>query len=422
MGLIERIKTWALNNLPLIFAILRNTIPILRTKKITIVSRFTDVQEVLERPNVFGVTYAEKMKIITAGSNFFLGMDDTPTYTRDVSNMRLVVRRTDTQDIIAPAIEVFCASILSSSNGTMDVVQDYSRIIPAQFTDLYMGVAGPTPDELIIWTTAMFQYLFFPENPAGFDEKAIEYSKYTRDYLDKLISERKKSKDTIDDVLGRCLELQKSNTPGMDDRHIRDNLLGILIGAIPTTSKCVALVIDYLLDNPEELSIAQEAARNDDTEIIRKVVLESLRFNSFGAGIFRTTLEPYTIAKGTMRSKFIAKGSSVIVLTQSAMLDGRKVDSPSEFRLDRPDYNYMHFGYGMHTCFGEHINMVQIPIMVKSLLKCANLRRVSGEEGEMVLDGPFPSRLMVQFDSEADVQDIRSGSVGGESLSQVSEV
>ncbi|VAW98417.1 hypothetical protein MNBD_GAMMA22-2496 [hydrothermal vent metagenome] len=398
MNFIDKIKNWGLNNLPLLFAILRNTIPIFKLKKLVVVSRYSDVQEVLSRPNIFGVTYTEKMQIITNGSNFFLGMNDTPNYTRDVSNMRLVVRRNDVDTIITPMIENFSNSIISASNGSMDIVQELTRVVPALFTEKYMGIPGPSQDEIIDWTSSMFQYLFYPDNSSEFNNNAIQAAQKTRDYLDKLIKDRKSYDEKNDDIIGRCLELQTSNTPGMSDIDIRNNLLGIIIGAIPTTSKSAALVIDYLLDHPERLANAQTAAKNDNTETIRKLVLECLRFNSFGAGIFRTALEPYTIAKGTFRSKKITKGSTVIALTQSAMLDGRKLNNPKAFSLNRPDYSYMHFGYGMHTCFGEHINMVQIPIIVKSLLKCSNLRRASGEQGVMKNIGQFPAHLNVQFD------------------------
>ncbi len=399
MSLTDKIKNWALNNLPFIFSIIRNTIPILKLKKLVVVSRYIDVQEVLSRPNIFGVTYTEKMRIITDGSNFFLGMNNSAKYTRDVSNMRLVVRRTDVDNIIVPMVEDFANSIVTNSNGQMDIVQELTRIVPVLFTGLYMGIPGPSHDELIDWTSTMFQYLFYPDNSTEFDDKAVQSAKKTRDYLDKLIQDRKLNNEKHDDILGRCLELQTSNTPGMTDIDIRNNLLGIIIGAIPTTSKAAALVIDYLLDHPERLAIAQSSAKNDDNETIRKIVLESLRFNSFGAGIFRTTLEPYTIAKGSFRSKKIPKGSTVIALTQSAMLDGRKITNPKSFNLNRADYQYMHFGYGLHTCFGEHINMVQIPIIVKSLLKCNNLARAAGEQGKMKSIGQFPAHLHVQFDA-----------------------
>ena len=60
-----------------------------------------------------------------------------------------------------------------------------------------------------------------------------------------------------DDVLGRCLVLQKANQAGMDDLGIRNNLIGLIIGAIPTISKACVQVLDQLLDRPRALESAQ---------------------------------------------------------------------------------------------------------------------------------------------------------------------
>jgi cytochrome P450 len=79
-------------------------------------------------------------------------------------------------------------------------------------------------------------------------------------------------------------------------------------------------------------------------------------------------------------------------------LDGRALDDPKSFRLDRPDYHYMHFGYGMHTCFGQYINMVQIPMIIKALLRKKNLRRVPGEDGKVSYQNSFPTSLHLAFD------------------------
>ena len=75
----------------LAFTFLRIFLPILKFKGSVIITRFDDVEEVFSRPNAFGVTYAEKMGVVTNGGNFFLGMNDTATYERDVSNMRLLM-------------------------------------------------------------------------------------------------------------------------------------------------------------------------------------------------------------------------------------------------------------------------------------------------------------------------------------------
>lgn len=401
MSIATQIKTWAGNNLPFIFAILRTVKPNLVLKEFALITRFSDVQEALSRPNALGVTYAEKMGKITAGSNFFLGMDDTPSYTRDVSNMRLVVRRADVSQIITPMVEQFAQQLVNRATGKIEMVSQLSSIVPCQFSAAYLGIAGPSQKELFDWTSSMFAYLFYPNNPPEVDQAALTNSVKTCAYLDQLIAQRKQAAESgtnIDDIIGRCLQLQASGTPGMSDLEIRNNLIGIIIGLMPTTSKCAVLVIDYLLDHPALLAQAQAAALQDDNEKLRKFMLEALRFNSFGAGIFRIANEDYVIASGSMRSKKIKKGTKVLVALQSAMLDGRELDDPKSFRLDRPDYQYMHFGYGMHTCFGQYINMVQIPMIVKSLLRCKNLRRAAGEEGKVQYQNSFPVSLHLEFD------------------------
>ena len=81
------------------------------------------------------------------------------------------------------------------------------------------------------------------------------------------------------------------------------------------------------------------------------------------------------------------------------MLDEFELDAPEEFRVDRPEYQNLHFGCGMHTCFGQYINQVQIPLIAKSLLQCANLRRAVGDAGKLDNGGgPFPVRMVVEFD------------------------
>lgn len=409
MTLTDRLKAWATNNLPFIFSLLRTLKPILVLKEFALVTRFDDVQEVLSRPDELGVTYAEKMSVVTNGGNFFLGMENTPTYTRDVSNMRIVVRRDDVDTKIAPMIERLSDEIISNKQGKLDAVQDFTKVVPARFVRDYMGIAGPTEAELIDWTTYMFQYLFFPNNPKDDDAKAVSYAEKCRNYLDRLIAERKQDPQPSDDIIARCLALQQSATPGMTDLDIRNNLIGIIIGAIPTTSKCAALVIDYLLDHPASLASAQDSARGGDNLIIRQYVLEALRFNSFGAGVFRIANQDYTIAKGCFRSKKIKKGTTILAATQSAMLDGRKLDSPGRFQLDRPRSAYMHFGYGMHCCFGEHINLVQIPIIVSALLKLPDLRRSEGAKGALQYRGPFPESLMLEFGAPPQPERKQSG-------------
>lgn len=394
-----------------VFAVLRGLAPslALRTKLIkcydnsgtAIVTRATDIREVLSNDEDFEVVYGPRMRQITAGRDFFLGMQDIPDYTRDVSNMRLVVRRADVPEIIKPFVETSAADIVARAGGRIDVPAELSAVIPARLMDAYFGTPGPSQETLIAWTTVMFAYLFtdLTADP-DLGRQALEAAAGCRAYLDERIAERKATSATRDQVLDRCLALQKAGTPGMDDVAIRDNLIGLLIGAIPTTSKAAVLALDGLLDRPGALSGAQAAARADDDAMLAAYVFEALRFNPMSPMVYRRAIRDTVVAKGTLRALTVPKSSMILAVTQSAMFDPAQVPSPGSFRIDREWDEYVLWGYGLHSCFGAHLNRVTIPSILKPLLQRPNLRRAEGAVGQIDSAGtPFPAHFTVEFDA-----------------------
>jgi cytochrome P450 len=393
MAAIDQLKAHTLAHPEALFAVLRRVKPILLVKNIALVTRFEDVQEVLSRDDIFQVTYGPKMRVITGGQDFFLGMANSPEYERDTAHMRSVVRRQDMAGIAA-FVESTARGIVESSGGNMDVVSDLSRLVPARWIAAYFGCVPPSEQQLADWGTVIFQYLFTDlDNNPEVGRTAQAAAAEARAWLDGCIAARKVAGTAQDDVLGRCLALQRAGVPGMDDLSIRDNLIGLIVGAIPTTSKCCANALDQLLDRPAQLAAAQEAAASGDDALFSRYIFEALRFNPNNPGVFRIAGEDYTVAKGTMRATTIPKGAFVIAATQSAMLDENKLDAPTEFRTDRPAWNYMHWGYGLHTCFGQYINQMQIPLILKPLLATRSVQRA----GAVQVQGPFPSSLRVTY-------------------------
>jgi hypothetical protein len=57
----------------------------------------------------------------------------------------------------------------------------------------------------------------------------------------------------------------------------------------------------------------------------------------------------------------------------------------------------MHFGYGLHTCFGIHINKALLPLMLKPVLQRQGLRRAAGQDGQLSKKGIFSDRLVLNF-------------------------
>src|SRR5215470_5252509 len=225
-----------------------------------IVTRYQDVVEVLDRNADFEVVYEPRMRAITGSENFFLGMQDTALYERDVSNMRLAMRRDDVAAIVEPAARRLAEQLVAKQTNRIDVPKDLSLLVPTAIVTDYFGIAGAQNRDLIDWATMMFWYLFVDlAGDPTIASKALDAAASCRSAIDAAIASRKAAGVAKDDVLGRCLVLQKANQPGMDDVGIRNYLIGLVIGAIPTISKASVQALDQLLDRPQALESAQAA-------------------------------------------------------------------------------------------------------------------------------------------------------------------
>jgi len=365
-----------------------------------IVTRHQDVTEVLEREADFAVVYEPKMRRITDGENFFLGMQDGADYTRDVSFMRLAVRREDLATRVIPCVAAESEGIVAAATGgapgnaaaaggRLDVAADLTRRVPARLVAAYFGTPPEDEDRLIAWTTLMFWYLFVDlKGEERITKEALHAAAECRTWLDAWIAARRAAPTPDDDILNRCLAL------GMEDLAIRNNIIGLLIGLVPTLSKSSILALEQLLKRPEALAMAEQAARADDDARLAEIVFEAFRFSPMNPMIYRRATRDVEIARGTRRRARIKAGTMVLASNLSAMFDPFALEQPEAFTPGRPWESYMLWGYGMHICFGQHINRAVIPQILKPLLKRGGLAAGGAPDGAGT---PFPARWPLTF-------------------------
>lgn len=393
-----------------VFAVLRAFVPNLVLSRSLIrsydnsgtalVTRRQDVLDVLSRDQDFEVVYEPRMRRITDGENFFLGMQPGWSYSRDVSAMRLAARRTDVDAIILPRARARTEEILATFPSRLDLPRDLTQRVPADMVATYFGTPGPSERQMIDWATIMFWYLF---SDLGADprveEQALDAASECRVYLDQAIAARKADPSDADDVLNRCLALQKGDVPGMDDLGIRNNLIGLIIGAIPTLSKASVFAMDELLRRPDALARARKAAAADDDGLLESYIWEALRFNPHQPLVYRRAVRDAVIAPSTLRQRTIPKDTMVLAATLSATFDPYAVTDAGAFLPFRSFETHIPWGYGLHTCFGAAINRAVIPAMLKPVLMRPGLRRAAGSDGEMDRSTPFPAHMVLEFDS-----------------------
>jgi len=383
------------------FAQMRKHKPIISNDEITIVALHADVKEVLGDPERFTAgLYGPKMEAITGP--FILGVDDTPLYHHDHAAMDRAVRADDLPHL---AEETYSAAraLVADADGEIDVVTGLCEPVLDGVITSYFGTPGPDTATQIRWARNVFWELFINvTNLPETRERALADAAEWRPHLDGLIDARKAQleggEDVPDDVLTRLLRFQSEDEPNFSDVAIRHNILGNITGWIPTISNAFPRAIDVLLDRDDDLEGAQEAARSGDRDLVARYIFEASRFSPQNFALLRLVADDTTIAAGTDRETHVKAGTTVFAATLSAMHDERAIDDPDAFRTDRPWSDYMLFGDGLHTCYGQHIVRAQMPALAAALLEGPTIKRGRFGHGGMDWEGPFPSGLTVRFD------------------------
>jgi cytochrome P450 len=397
------LKQWMMGkflaSLPFVFRILRSVWPNPRFLRLVAATRGKDVREVFDNDTAFGVPYKAKLDVIMGGQPFFLGMADTPTYRADTAAMRKVVRQEDVATRLAPAVESLAAEIVAGAGGRIEVVDALVRRVTFAFLGEYFGVPDPPGGDLKVWATRLFEFQFAdPDNDPALRKEVEVIAPALRAHIQNQIDHRRASGAYGDDVLDRCLAMQAAGEYGFTDDQIRTALMGFLVGGPPQPPMVVPQALEQLLRRPDALAGAREAARRGDDDLLSGYVFEAMRFDPLAPALQRVCRHDATIAAGSWRARKVPANAHVLAAIASAMMDQRCVPEPRRIDPRRPWDQYVHFGHGLHTCFGIHINRGTLHLMLKPLLARPGLRRAPGAAGHLTKIGPFAHALHMVWD------------------------
>lgn len=382
---------------------LRENRPILATPGPTLVTRFHDVQEVLSRADAFSVRLYQRSMDPVVDGPFMLARDLTEVNWREKGIMRAMLQLEDLPRVREIsrrcADEAFAAA---AAEGRIEVVSKLGRYTPVTVCGEYFGFPGPARKTMCRWSVS-FQSDMFKNlrNDPQIHAASVESGQEMMAYLRELLEEKRKRADqtSADTIFDRLVKANLSESIRFDDHRLLSNVAGLLIGSVETTSQAIVQAVQQILMRPDIFSAALEAAQNDDDELFDRYVMEALRFNPINPLISRFCESDYVIAAGSSRAHRVPKGTMVFACTPSAMFDAEELPQPDEFRVDRPAYHYMHFGYSHHTCLGQHVAKTMICEVVKRILLKPNIRLIEGDEGKIDFQGtPFPERFVVEFD------------------------
>jgi cytochrome P450 len=383
--------------IPFGMGLLRRFKPILVLGGTYVVTLHDDVREVFGNHAAFGVVYNDHVLVLTGGEPFFLGMSVSPEYHAQLDAMRRVVMASDLPTLGDKA-EALAESLVAASGGRVEVVSLVRQVTFGVIAP-YFGVPAPEQGRLDVWATRLFEFQFAGSpGDKALRAEVDEIAPAFRAHIDREIARRKLASDETDDVLARCLKLQAAGESGYSDVEIRTALLCMVVGGPPQPPMVLPQAMEQLLRRPDALADAHKAAVAGNDAGLHDIVIEAMRFDPLAPGLPRIALTDWTVARGTGRATTIPKGATVLAAFASAMMDDRRICEPRRFKPGRLPYEYIHFGNGMHECFGRYINHATLHRMLKPLLRRPNLRRAPGQEGRLRKNGIFAERLCVCHD------------------------
>jgi cytochrome P450 len=184
----------------------------------------------------------------------------------------------------------------------------------------------------------------------------VEASRLILEYLDKLITEKKKNPNK-DDMLGRLI-IEQLQPGHLSHRELVVMADLLLMAGHETTANQMALGVYSFLTNPEQLRIIKE-----DPTKIRGAVDEMLRFHTIvHYNAFRSATEDIEI-NGTQ----IKKGESVIALIAAANRDPAAFECPNDFDVSRKSDHHVAFSFGIHQCLGQPLARAELHTVMSKL-------------------------------------------------------
>jgi cytochrome P450 len=308
-----------------------------------------------------------------------MAQDDTAVHWREKSIMRAIL---DFEEV--PAIRTWVAqktaALLTAANGSIDFVQGVARAVPIALAREWFGYAhGPAEamgkwsywNQLDAFWNQPFDAFTWPDPTAIVRQRelvSIEMAAYLLALVAAREAEVKLGVHGKDSV-SRLVALSQSKAVDFDMARVVQNVGGLLIGAVETTSHCVVNALDWLMRSPSLLAEARAAAAADDPAVLDGYVNEALRFHPPFPYFFRMSEADTALGLGTTYEARIAKGTTVLAVTHSAMFDPAAMPHPDDFDPTRGPGNQFLLGHGLHECLGRAIATVMIPEMVRQALR-----------------------------------------------------
>lgn len=343
--------------------------------------------------------YPQSMLDILGKCNIAAVHGSTHKYMRGA--LLSLISPTMIRDHILPKIDLFMRSHLSNwHNQVIDIQQKTKEMA---FLSSLKQIAGlesssiaqefmPEFFKLVLGTLSL------PIDLPGTNyRRGFQARKNILNILEKLIKERRSSKETEVDMLA-CLLKEEDNKYKLTDEEIIDLIITLVYSGYETVSTTSMMAVKYLHDHPhvlEELRkehLAIRAKKHPDEPITwedyrsmrftRAVIFETSRLATIVNGVLRKTSKEMEI-----NGFVIPKGWRIYVYTREVNYDPYLYPDPLSFNPWRwmekssdSQHHFLIFGGGTRQCPGKELGIAEISTFLHYFVTSYRWEEVEGNK------------------------------------------
>lgn len=424
--------------LKIAFTLLRRVRPISIFGNLVILTKMSDVREVLGRFDDF--TLGEVIEPGMPWGPFLMTVDWSEQHQRERDLLQSVVKRDVDPQTIKEVVAEECRDRIAAADGRIDMVAELAEPVVVRIAADYFGVPPLKGNKSSMARATRHLAGIIMVNPPVGSQPWIDSRDDMISLTQLLLEQLSIAKSSMaashpgnrpDNLLTRLTALLNADAKPswFSEDWIRRYLTGLVATGLATVVRGTAHTIDQLVAHPEALREAQKLAvaldraevqaqsiSNTAPEKDRKAaekrvkeshdalahyIYEALRFRPMLPLLVRDAPRETVIANGTKRARVVPAGARILAGPLAAMFDPDAFPRPSRFDPNRPIENYIHFGDGKRRCFGRYVAENALMEMVRALLRLPGLGRASGSDGRVHYEGPAPCSFVLTFNKRA---------------------
>lgn len=354
-------------------------------RRIWSVTRYDDVMQVLESPEVFSsramftlllaggseklpppswgflrmlwlmVTKARLNPLeFTTARNLIAEDGESHAQMRAIVNRGFTPRRIAAWEVRIRELVDGCMAPLRRGE-SCDLVRDLAVPVPVTVIAEMIGVPRERLADFKRWSDLIIDFTTGPGRDDPFARRYVDALIELIVYLKGLARARRGA--PADDLLSTIVAEQEGEV-GLSDREVVQFVMLLLVAGNETTTNLIGNIVSALLEHPEQ---ARRVA--SDPALVPALVEEGLRYDTPVQVVFRITREDTEI-RGTR----IPKGEFVAVFLGSANRDERRFPDPDRFDVTRRPQGFPGFGFGQHFCLGASLARLETRVALEAIV------------------------------------------------------